>query len=362
MIYKPYGTTGKEISAIGFGAMRLPNPGNPADGIAVLHAARRAGITYFDTAPWYCDDRSEAIVGEALRTLPASPLPLYVSSKCSDADGDAFRRGLEKSLARIGLSRISFFHLWCVMDPEDWKRRVEGGALAAALRAKEEGLVEHVCVSTHMRGNEVARLVADHPEIEGVLLGYCAINFPYRREGVEAAARLRRGVVAMNPLGGGLIPRHADAFDFIRDAGDPTVVAAAIRFIVSDPAITSALVGFGSVGEVEEAVQAIDRFAPHPPEHLERLRARIESGFNHMCTGCGYCLPCPEGIPIPQFMDVHNLAQLRADDDALRNRLQYHWNLRAEGAARCVECGLCETRCTQHLPIIQRLKRIAALR
>ena len=59
--------------------MRLPNPRNPAEGMAVLHAARRAGITYFDTAPYYCDDRSESIFGEALRTMPNSSLPLYTS-------------------------------------------------------------------------------------------------------------------------------------------------------------------------------------------------------------------------------------------------------------------------------------------
>ena len=80
-----------------------------------------------------------------------------------------------------------------------------------------------------------------------------------------------------------------------------------------------------------------------------------------MCTGCGYCLPCPQGIPIPQYMDVHNLMQLKAGDAEIRGRLKYHWDLTPAQAAECVACGLCETRCTQHLPIIERLKRIAAL-
>lgn len=361
MIYAAYGSTGKELSAIGFGAMRLPDPRNPAGAIALLHAARRAGITYVDTAPFYCDDRSEDILGEALRTMPASPRPLYLSSKCSEAGGDAFRRSLDKSLARLGVPQITFFHLWCVMDPADWKRRVDGGALAAALRAKEEGLIGHVCVSSHMRGPDIARMLADHPEIEGLTLGYCAINFPYRRDGVAAARRLRKGVVAMNPLGGGLIPQHPDAFDFIRAPGDPDVVTAAIRFLVSDPGITTALIGFSSIEHVDAAVRALDAFTPHPLAHLEEIRAHIEQGFNEMCTGCGYCLPCPQGIPIPQYMDVHNLKQLGASDADLRNRLADHWNIDPAGANRCIECGLCESRCTQHLPIIQRLQALAAL-
>ena len=362
MFYKDYGTTGKQLSAIGCGGMRLPNPANPADGVAVLHAARRAGITYFDTAPYYCDDQSEDIFGEALRTMPESPLPLYTSSKCSQPKGSDFRRGLEKSLARLGIPQITFFHIWCVMNPADWKSRVEGGALREALKAKEEGLIGHVCVSTHMSGAEIERLLADHPEIEGVTLGTCAINFPYRRQGVEAARRLCRGVVAMNPLGGGLIPQHPAAFDFIRAPGDPDVVTAAIRFLVSDPAITSAIVGFSSEEHVAAACRALDHFTPCTPEHLDRLRARIESEFNEMCTGCGYCLPCPQGIPIPQYMDIHNLMQLHCSDNDIKARFRYHWDLRPEDAARCVECGLCETRCTQHLPIIQRLQKLAAFR
>ena len=362
MLRKTYGRTGKPVSAIGFGGMRLPDPRHHDSGIALLHAARRAGITYFDTAPWYCDDQSEAIFGEAFRSMPESPLPLHTSSKCSAPDGATFRRGLETSLSRLGLPQITFFHLWCVMDPADWKARVEGGALREALKAKAEGLVGHVCVSTHMAGPDIERMLADHPEIEGVTLGYCAINFPYRRQGVEAAHRLGKGVVAMNPLGGGLIPQHPDAFDFIRAPDDPDVVAAALRFLVSDPAITCALVGFSSADHVAAARRALETFTPHPPGHLGALRARIEKGFGEMCTGCGYCLPCPRGVPIPQCMDIHNLMQLRSSDDALRARFRYHWDLAPRQAADCVGCGQCEARCTQHLPIIDRLRKVAAFR
>ena len=361
MIYKSCGTTGKELSAIGFGGMRLPNPLDHQQAIALLHTARRAGITYFDTAPFYCDDQSEDIFGEALRTMPESPLPLYTSSKCQESSGDDFRRGLERSLARLGVERITFFHIWCVMDPADWQQRVDGGALAAALRAKEEGLIEHVCVSTHMRGSEIEHLLTDHPEIELVTLGYCAINFPYRRQGVEAAGRLSKGVVAMNPLGGGLIPQNPSIFDFIRDPNDPDVVTAALRFLISDPAITTALIGFSSLEHIAAAQRAVEDFTAHSPDHLNNIRARIEQDFNEMCTGCGYCLPCPQGIPIPQYMDIHNLVQLGVDPDAIQGRFTLHWHLQPDGAARCVDCGLCETRCTQHLPIIDRLKTIAAI-
>lgn len=166
----------------------------------------------------------------------------------------------------------------------------------------------------------------------------------------------------MNPLGGGLIPQHPQAFDFIRGPGDPDVVTAALRFLVSDPAITTALVGFSAMEELEAAVNALHGFSPRPPEHLETLRAGIERGFNEMCTGCGYCLPCPQDIPIPQYMDIHNRIQLGASPGDIRDRLRLHWGLDPDGAARCIRCGLCETRCTQHLPIIRRLQTLAELR
>ena len=362
MLYNDYGQTDKKVSAIGFGGMRLPNPGNPEEGIALLHAARRAGISYFDTAPFYCDDQSEEIFGRALGSMPKSPLPLYTSSKCSQANGAEFRRSLETSLSRLQIDQITFFHIWCVMSPEDWQARIQGGALAAALKAKEEGLIGHVCVSTHMNGAQIGEMLVAHPEIEGVTLGYCAINFPYRQKGVEAARRLQKGVVAMNPLGGGLIPQHADTFDFIRAPGDPDVVTAALRFLVSDPGITTALVGFSSEEQVAAAVRAVDHFTPHPAAHLDQIRASIEKDFNEMCTGCGYCLPCPKGIPIPQFMDLHNHLQHKASDQDIGFRFKYHWSLTPEQAGECIECGQCESRCTQHLPIIERLKTLAAFR
>ena len=360
MLYKEYGSTGKRISVIGCGGMRLPTPHDHAAGIAILHAARRAGINYFDTAPFYCDDQSEAIFGEALRTMPPSPLPLYLSSKCSHANGADFRRGLEKSLRRLGVPRIDFFHIWCVMDAADWQARLRGGALRAALRAKEEGLIGHICVSAHMSGPEIEDMIRQHPEIEGLTLGSNAINFPYRQQGVTAAHRHHRGVVAMNPLGGGIIPQHPAAFDFIRSPDDPDVVTAALRFLISDPAITSALIGFHSLEEVAAAVRAVEQFAPYPPTHLDAIRRRLTSDFNEMCTGCGYCLPCPAGIPIPRLMDIHNLMQLGATDRAIHDRFQNHWELTPAQAADCIACGQCESRCTQHLPIIQRLKKIAA--
>jgi len=324
----------------------------------VLHAHAQ-GITYFDTAPGYCADKSEDIYGHALKQLPRNSF--YISTKCGQPDANVFRSSLERSLERLGVEHIDFFHVWGLQTAGKWEAFKKEGAFDELLKARDEGLVGHVVFSTHMT-HEEADSVFEEGVFEGVTLGYNVINFPFREHVLESAGRHGLGVVTMNPLGGGLIPRHAKLFDFIRSEDDPYVVSAALRFILSHPAVTAALVGFSCEKEVDEAVAAVKRFKPLSTEHREALKKRVANNFEGLCTGCGYCLPCPEGLPIPRLMETYNqwiLQEAKGKD--MFYHLKYYWGLTPEDAARCVACGACEKACTQHLPIIERLKEIAAI-
>jgi predicted aldo/keto reductase-like oxidoreductase len=167
--------------------------------------------------------------------------------------------------------------------------------------------------------------------------------------------------VVMNPLGGGLIPQNPAVFDFIRTRPTETVVEAALRFLLSHPRITCALVGFSTREQVREAVKALDGFTPVAPAEIERIRAHLGEAFTDLCTGCQYCDSCPEGIPIPKLMDAYNHKRLGGTDKALTERLHWHWSLAPSAAAACTECGQCEKLCTQHLPIIRRMAEIATM-
>ncbi|MBD1401212.1 aldo/keto reductase [Pelovirga terrestris] len=357
MIYRPFGRTGTELSIVSFGGMRFPEPDKLEASAELVRYAWDRGINYFDTAPLYCDQRSETILGHALKGLPRADF--HVGTKCFHASGSELRRSLEQSLELLQLDTIDFFYIWYLLDRDDWHRRLDQGAVAAALQAKEEGLIKNLVCSSHMNGDDLAEVLAGG-YFSGVLLGYNAINFPYRQAAVEHAGKQGLGVITMNPLGGGLIPRNPQRFSFLQGHQDQSVVSAALRFNLSHPSITSALVGFTSAGEIDEAVAAVDNFAPYSAAERSGIEKHLNETFNDLCTGCGYCLPCPVNIPIPKFLDAYNqLILSEGDSKTVSDRFRLHWNIDRRLAAECIRCGACEERCTQHLPVIQRLTELA---
>ena len=201
------------------------------------------------------------------------------------------------------------------------------------------------------------RAVIEEGHFEGVTLGYSAVNFPYREEGLKAAVEHQMGVVVMNPLGGGTIVDNEENFGFIKIRPEQTMLEAALHFLLSNPAITVSLVGFRHDADVDSAVAAVDAYRPYTPEEVENIRRRVQGDYNTLCTSCMYCKGCPEDIPVWKFMESYNHILLEQGEKAA-DRLKWHWGTSLDELQRCTECRQCEEACTQHLPILERFEEL----
>ncbi|MBN2280346.1 MAG: aldo/keto reductase [Candidatus Marinimicrobia bacterium] len=375
MVYRPYGQTGKEVSLLGFGAMRLPfeKGGGTGESVALLVKAYEMGVNYFDTAPKYVFDKSEEIVGLAMKEIDRRnknvrhPLPYYWTSKSGvgigDTKADDVLRRIEESLKRLGKDKIPFYHMWCLMDLNHYTEVMKkDGPYEGALKAKEQGLIEHIVFSSHATGEENLQIINDDV-FEGMLVGYNVTNFPRQDKAIRRAAEKGMGVVTMNPLAGGLIPQNAEYFaERLKSSGTGmTIVQTALAFIMGQPEITVALSGMSKMEHLEENIKTLNFLKVFTETQLAELKSKYLQDLDGICTTCQYCDVCPEDIPVYRIMEVYNTFILKgkAEFQGYANWLKEHQELdfKAE-IEKCIQCKLCEKNCTQHLNILERFDEI----
>ncbi|MCL2399648.1 MAG: aldo/keto reductase [Defluviitaleaceae bacterium] len=368
MEYVNFGSTGYQVSKLGFGAMRFPmleiNGEKAIDedkAIPLMQRAFDLGVNYIDTAPYYCEKLSEIAVGKALKGYRDK---VYVSTKnpIEDLSGDNWMRRLETSLEKLDTDYIDFYHFWGIKleSFKSWQGQ-DFGPVEAALKAKEQGLIRHISFSFHDNPDNMPEII-DSGLFESVLLQYNLLDRS-NEENIEYAHSKGLGIVAMGPVGGGRLGAPSEVIQGLLKEKPKSSAEMAMRFVMSNSKVNITLSGMSNMEQLEENAALASKTG-----HLtddERVRAIEILKENRKlaelyCTGCNYCLPCPQKINIPYIFGAMNNHRIYEVTNFAKQQYKEildgtSW-VKTADASKCTECAACETKCPQKLPIIKQLK------
>ena len=330
MEYRVLGKTGLEISRLGFGG--IPIQKIDAEGTKALIADMiNEGINFIDTARGYTV--SEEYLGYALGGVRDK---FVLATKSMARTKDAMAKDIDISLNNL---RTNYIDLYQVHNPgaaDLEKVMSEGGALEALIEAKASGKIGHIGITLH--SVELFRKAIELPWVETIMFPYNIVE-THGEELISKCAEKNIGFICMKPLAGGAI--------------DDAEIA--LRFIVSNPAVTVVIPGMADAAEIAQNVAATSNTLPLSEDELQKI-AKIREFLNtNFCRRCNYCQPCTAGINISGvFLFEGYYSRYDLKEWALSR-----YSSMPKTASDCIDCGVCETRCPYNLPIRQMLKKAA---
>ena len=360
MEYVELGKTGLTVSRFGLGCMRFPSSAKEAE--EMVRYALDHGVNYLDTA--YAYPGSEDIVGRALRdgyrdkAVLATKCPVWKARSAADLEGF-----LDEELMRLGVEAVDIYLLHD-MNTTHWEMARQFDALEFLDRMAEKGKILHRACSFHGPYHHFQTVLNAYDwEMIQIQLNILDEHNQAGREGLKDAAARGIPVVIMEPLRGGALTRFVPPPVRKLMKENPrswSLVEWAFRFLTDNREVNVVLSGTSDLEQLKDNIRI---FSQAPAGHLtdddkaflKKLQSAYEEAFAVACTGCGYCLPCPEGVAIPEIFAQYNMKRLTKH---WVDGLLYQRNNMKNGtdASRCIECGRCEERCPQDIPIIEKLK------
>ncbi|MBQ5441309.1 MAG: aldo/keto reductase [Firmicutes bacterium] len=371
-----------EQKKLGFGMMRLPllDP-NDSKSFDYDHIQQMvdeymaAGFNYFDTAWMYHGGKSEGLVKRCL--LGKYPRDSYtVTDKLPDyilKPDFGPKEVFETQLERSGLD---YFDIYLIHDTNAGSigNFEKYHCFEFVEELLDKGLVKHIGLSHHDGPELLEEILLRHPRIEFVQLQINYLDWDSlgvrARECYEVAVKYGKKVLVMEPVKGGTLAQvPAEAEKIFRDAApEMSVPSWAIRFAASQPEVYMVLSGMSNLEQLRDNMSYMKDFKPLSEEELKVVWKALDVINGNIaidCTGCNYCtVDCPMNVAIPRLFSLYNADLQEVETKPWSAHEELYANLQLnEGvgvASDCIECGACEDRCPQHLPIREHLKTVAA--
>ncbi|MFC1863347.1 aldo/keto reductase [Thermodesulfobacteriota bacterium] len=381
MQYRKLGKSGLDVSVLGFGCMRFPviEEGNEHLSIfekpvkveeaekMLLHAVDN-GINYFDTAYPYHGGKSEEILGKTIKpfrdkVLIATKLPMMMVQSASDIE-----RFIDEQLKRLETDYVDFYLLHG-LNGQSWSLAKKYNALDFLERLLSDGRIRYAGFSFHDEVKMFKEIV------DGFDWTLCQIQYNYfdenrqaGKEGLQYAAKKGMGIVIMEPLRGGKLAENMPPV--VQEIWDSTKIKRtpaewALRWVFNHPEVSVVLSGMSAMPQLVENLKIAkdaraDSLTANELVLISKVREKFEEMLKVKCTGCGYCMPCPNGINIPMNFNSYNNSFLF--DDQQRSKMAYNMFMPEEQrAGSCEECGECEEKCPQNIEIMDELKNVHEL-
>lgn len=357
MQYRDFGKTGERVSVLGFGCMRLPVRENrlksidtPA-AVRLLHEGIDGGINYFDTAFFYHRGRSESLVGKALEGGKRQQVLLATKSPFGGFKfGFEFEKTLETQLRRLKTDYIDMYLLHAV-NLRSWQQSALKFDLLTKLeKAREQGKIRYIGFSFHDSFDAFMTVLDGyaHWDFCQIQYNYFDVDYQAGEKGLLEAAKRGLGVIVMEPLRGGKLAAAPENVRAMLPDGSP--VQAALDFVWDRPETSLLLSGMSNTQQLQENLRFAHESRPNKLTQADKAkfaqaREILQSAARVNCTRCEYCLPCPKGVKIPEVFALYNRSVMDAD-----GAKKAYGKLKGD-ARSCVQCGKCETKCPQQLPI-----------
>jgi len=371
--YRSFGKLNWKVSALGFGAMRLPIVCNDAarinepEAIKMIRYAIDHGVNYVDTAYVYHGGNSETLVGKALKdgyrenVKLATKMPTWLINSREDMD-----KHLEEQLKR--LQTDIDFYLLHGLDKERWQKLQALNVIDWAEKKISEGKFRHLGFSFHDEYDAFKDIIDSYENwtLCQIQYNYADSEYQAGTRGLRYAASKGLAVVVMEPIGGGRLaikpPKPVqDLWDEARV--ERTRAEWALLWVWNHPEVSTALSGMSNLQQVKENVRTashsgIDKLTGEELSLLDQVALKYKSMGFVGCTGCRYCLPCPEGVNITEIISLYNEFYVKNMNGEVKAK--YCKSITPESRAkRCKACGKCQELCPQQLPIPDIIKRAA---